>query len=104
MAASCHSSNWHELLNKHKLCKRLKENNAKDSAKKQHSEAKNFLTLHGSDIFVWDSVDAAILHCNLRSLAQKEETDSPSISNLESSQRGVGEEDLEYQVCGPFRS
>lgn len=103
-------SSWRELLNRHKLCKKLKENNAKDSRQKQHNEAKNFLTLHGSDLFIWDSVDTAILHCNLRSLArnaaqssESEGGENPSISSLcKSGNSAVGFDDdkqLDYQVC-----
>ncbi|KAH9524245.1 Nucleoporin 88 [Bulinus truncatus] len=68
MATSTEFGGWRELLNKHPMCKVLKENNAKDSANKNTVDSKNIFCIHGSDLYVWDSLDKRLLHCNLKTL------------------------------------
>ncbi|KAK0041191.1 nuclear pore complex protein Nup88 [Biomphalaria pfeifferi] len=75
MATSMEFGGWREQLSKHPLCKALKENNAKDSAHKNATDSKSIFCINGSDLFVWDSSDKCLLHCNLKTLQKNSEVE-----------------------------
>ncbi|KAL8573357.1 hypothetical protein ACOMHN_032819 [Nucella lapillus] len=59
---------WRDKLKVHPICKRLKESLSKQSPPATAGHAKSLLAIKNGDLFVWDSYNANILHCNLKSL------------------------------------
>ncbi|KAL3856806.1 hypothetical protein ACJMK2_011523 [Sinanodonta woodiana] len=63
-------NNWHAFLNECSFCKKLRENNAKDSRKKLQGEAKGIITIQDNELYVWDSLCSHLLHYNLKNILQ----------------------------------
>ena len=66
MAAS--AEDWRDKLKVHPICKRLKEIVSKQSQYAATGDVKRLLAVKNGDLFVWDSYNSNIIHCNLKSL------------------------------------
>ncbi|KAK7505991.1 hypothetical protein BaRGS_00002713 [Batillaria attramentaria] len=61
-------ADWREKLKVHPLCQRLKEISDKEPQADGSGEAKSLLAVKNGDLFVWDSVSANVVYCNLKHL------------------------------------
>lgn len=68
---------WRSLLNKHPLCKLLREHNDKQPKKKSHNDSKSLIAIKDGDLFIWDSYTAGVISFNLRNLVASE-SEEPS--------------------------
>ncbi|XP_076453117.1 nucleoporin 88-like [Babylonia areolata] len=59
---------WRDKLKVHPICKRLKESFSKQSPHATVGHARSLVAIKNGDLFVWDSYNANIVHCNLKSL------------------------------------
>lgn len=69
---------WRTRLNDLTFCKKLRENNAKDSKHKTHNDDRRLLTVFDSKLFVWDCSQTHLIYFNLLNVLGEK---SSSISN-----------------------
>ena len=56
------------LLNERGFCKKLRENNAKESKKKVSPYSKGLIAISENDLFVWDNSSSHLIYYNLKNL------------------------------------
>jgi hypothetical protein len=62
------TDDWRDKLKVHPICARLRESVGRLLNAEAAGDTKNLLTIRNGDLFVWDSYNANVLHCNLKSL------------------------------------
>lgn len=61
---------WRTLLNERAFCKKVRENNAKESVKKTKTESKGIIAASDNDLFVWDNAASHFKYYNLQNLRE----------------------------------
>ena len=61
-------ASWRTVLNERGFCKKIKENNAKESRKKAISYSKGIFAISENDLFVWDTSVSHLIFYNLNNL------------------------------------
>ena len=59
---------WRTCLNESTFCKKLRENNARESNGKVHSESKGLVAVNDSDAFIWDEQASHLIFYNLKNI------------------------------------
>lgn len=62
---------WRTLLNERTFCKKVRENNAKESIRKAKSESKGIIAVSDNDLFVWDNTASYFNYYNLHNLQEQ---------------------------------
>jgi len=62
---------WRTLLNERNFCKKVRENNAKESTRKTNSESKSVIAGNDNDLFVWDNAASHFQYYNLQNLNEQ---------------------------------
>ncbi|KAL5016642.1 hypothetical protein ScPMuIL_006231 [Solemya velum] len=72
---------WRTRLNDLTFCKKIRENNAKDSKHKLQTDAKRLLVVFDSKLFVWDCSQTHLIYFNLRNVLSEKSSTCSSTSN-----------------------
>lgn len=75
---------WRTLLNERNFCKKIRENNAKESVRKSRTEARGIIATNDNDLFVWDNVSSHFQYYNLQNLTEQspEKQNRAQVKNL----------------------
>ena len=61
-------ASWRTSLNDRGFCKKLRENNVKESRQKAAAYSKGIFAISENDLFVWDSYSSHLVFYNLKNL------------------------------------
>lgn len=61
---------WRTSLNESSFCKRIRENNARESRQSSQIESKGLTAVNDNDLFIWDNASSHLINYNLLNLTE----------------------------------